>query len=583
MKNNGFNSEFLRDLKSRNDIVSIVSRYVKLEQKGKNFWGCCPFHSEKTPSFSVNPEGFYHCFGCKEGGDVIRFIEKMESCEFIDAVKLLAENAKMEMPTLEQNNEIALKKKKRDRLLLALDLAFKHYKDNLYLKSAKVAQDYVKLRGFTRHELEDFQIGYSSSWTDMPTYLKSKGISEQEMIEAGICQSKNGHVYDVLANRLVFPIFNSFNECIGFSARALQKTELAKYKNTAETPVFFKGKVVFGINLIKKLKNTTGLSNIIIVEGQIDVICMHRAGFKNTVACMGTALTTDHAKELKRFTNDIILCFDGDGAGVKATLRSIDILREAGHNVKVVSLPEGKDPDEIIKAHGKEFMQKQIEGAQYYMDFLIGYERKKYDLNKPEEKSAFIKSALALLSKLDDESSRQIYLDKIRDITMVPTDILRRDMKPSQNQDKKEDKKELPTRENGFVRAEKFILSSILFKKDYVRKDLNYAKFIRRLDILKITEKCNNISTLFDEYNMDEEEYLKDLVYFNFENFAGKENRYFDECVWLLCEEVLKDKQIKLNEDYKKSSDLAERSKIASEILKVTKQLKNKSLEDFYA
>ncbi len=591
MQKSGNNTDFLRELKSRNNIVDIVSKYVQLQQKGKNFWGCCPFHSEKTPSFSVNPEGYYYCFGCKESGDVITFIQKMESCEFIDAVKILADNVNMELPTLEQSAELLQQNKHKERLYYVLDLAYKHYKDNLYLPTAKVAQDYVKFRGFTRHELDDFKIGYSSSWSDMPKYLNKKGVSQSEMIDAGICVKGNKGIYDVFAGRLIFPIFNSFDECIGFSARLLTSDKtLAKYKNTAETPVFKKGRVVFGINLLKKLKNQNGLSNIIIVEGQIDVICMHRAGFKNTVACMGTALTINHAYELKRFSENVILCFDGDGAGIKATIRSIDILLSVGLNIKVVSLPEGKDPDEIIKTYGKEFMQKQVDDAKYYMDFLLDYQCKKYDLSKSEEKTKFIKSALMLLKKLETLSEKEIYLGKIRDLTQVPTDVLRQDMLAldkknaiaggQRTQVKKVEKSN--AKESAYDRAEKFILASILYKKEYVKSNLNYFKFINQKDVLEVAKKCESVSALFDEFDVKDEQYLKSLVFYNFEILAGKEERYFDECVWLLCEKELQERQHKLNELYKNSQDTSERTQIANEIFKITQQLKKKSLEEFY-
>ena len=315
MQSKGFSVEWLQELKRKNDLVSIASNYLRLEQKGRRFWACCPFHNEKTPSFSINAEdGIYYCFGCKESGDVIKFVEKMENIEFYDAVKFLADKAGMQVPDLKPTEEVTKRQKFKERLLSALDYAYKHYQENLYNKDAVVAQNYIKMRKFTRRELEDFKIGYSKDWTDIVTYLHGKGFTDNELVSAGICGQKNGRAFDVLANRLVFPIFNAFNECIGFSARALEKTDFAKYKNTAETLVFQKGKIVFGINLLKKYKQQHGLDNIILVEGQMDVIAMHKGGFKQTVACMGTALTKDHVSELKRYSNNIVLCFDNDGA-----------------------------------------------------------------------------------------------------------------------------------------------------------------------------------------------------------------------------------------------------------------------------
>ena len=265
MQSKGFSVEWLQELKRKNDLVSIASNYIHLEQKGRRFWACCPFHNEKTPSFTISAEdGIYYCFGCKESGDVIKFVEKMENIDFYGAVKLLADRVGMQLPELKSTEEIAKKQKLKERLLLCLDYAYKHYQENLYSKDAKVAQDYIKLRKLTRRELEDFKIGYSKDWNDIVNYLKSKGFSDYELITAGICGKKNERLYDVIGKRLVFPIFNSFNECIGFSARALEKTDFAKYLNTAETPVFQKGRIVFGINLLKKYKQQQGLKRMLL-------------------------------------------------------------------------------------------------------------------------------------------------------------------------------------------------------------------------------------------------------------------------------------------------------------------------------
>ena len=376
---NGYQTDWLDELKRRSNIVTVISKYVRLEHKGRKYWGCCPFHNEKTPSFCIDEdEGFYHCFGCKESGDVITFVEKMESCDFMDAVKILAEQNHMDLPEINHANEDVMKKKEeKERVLKVLEEAYKHYVANLYLSSAKKAQDYIKSRGFTKRELDDFKIGYSNSWTEIITYLKSKGFSYDDMVKAGIAVKKDdGNYFDAMGNRLIFPIFNSFNECIGFSARVLEKSDFAKYKNTAETIVFQKNKVVFGINLLKKLKQEGLLKKIIFVEGQIDVIAMHRAGFRETVACLGTALTENHAKELKKLCDSAILCFDGDGAGIKATLRSIEILRQAGFNIKIATLPEGLDPDEVLKKQGKDKMEEYLNNSLSVMDYLILTEQK---------------------------------------------------------------------------------------------------------------------------------------------------------------------------------------------------------------
>lgn len=585
MQNRGFPVDWLLELKRKNDLVSIASNYLQLEQKGRSFWACCPFHNEKTPSFSINnEEGFYHCFGCKESGDVIKFVEKMENVDFMDAIKILADRVGMEIPEFQNSDKRKQDQKLKERVLLALDYAYKHYQENLYGKDAKVAQDYIKMRKLTRRELEDFKIGYSKGWNEIVDYLKSKGFTENELLAAGICAKKNNRVYDVIANRLVFPIFNSFNECIGFSARALEQTDFAKYLNTAETIVFQKGRVVFGVQFLKALKQQHLLDKIILVEGQMDVVAMHKGGFKSTVACMGTALTKDHVTELKRYCENIVLCFDGDGAGTKATLRAIDMFRNENVNLRVVKLSGGKDPDEILKNLGKEKLQEMIDNAMPYMDFLIEYCQSKYDLENAEQKGKFVKEVLGQIRKLGSATLFEPYLEKVRDLTKIPLDILRRDInvettKPSF---KIKEPTPPPVVEKGDEKAIKFILASLLHKKDYVDERIDYQKLLEGFEkYLEIINKNLPLSAIFDDESASDDVLLMDIVNFNFSEFENDAGRYFKECLWKIAEQKLRKKQEELNEEYKNCEDLTRRAEIAKMLGKTAIQLKNKSLEEF--
>ncbi len=580
-----FSVDWLQELKRKSDLVSIASNYLRLEQKGRRFWACCPFHNEKTPSFSINAEdGVYYCFGCKESGDVIKFVEKMENIDFYDAVKLLADKAGMQIPELVSSEEAGKKQKLKERLLSALDFAEKHYEENLYSKDALEAQQYIKMRKFTRRELIDFKIGYSKDWTDIVDYLHQKGFTDDELITAGICGKKNDRVFDVLAGRLVFPIFNAFNECIGFSARALQKTDFAKYKNTAETPVFQKGKVVFGINLLKRLKQQEGLNKIILVEGQMDVIAMHKGGFKNTVACMGTALTKDHIQELKRYSKNIVLCFDNDGAGEKATLRAIELFRGEGVDLKVATLHGGKDADEVLNNLGREELEKMIDNAEPYMNFLISYYKKQYDLNKPEEKGKFVKAILAEIKKFELDIEREPYLDIVRDLTNIPLEVLRRDLggKIVVEETKKE-KTEESKSESGNVKAVEFILSSLLHHKDFVNNQIDYYKLLDGYErYLKLIELNMPLSSLYDLDGTSEDKLLLNMINYNFNLYENVEAKYFNECLWIIAEEKLKKQQAKLNAEYKNCEDLTERAKIAKELGRIARDLQNKNMEVFY-
>ena len=585
MQNKGFSTDWLAELKRKVDLVSIASNYVHLEQKGSRYWACCPFHSEKTPSFSINnDEGIYYCFGCKESGDVIKFVEKLENVDFMDAVKLLADKAGMQIPELQSNENRKQIQKQKERILSVLDYTYKHYVENLYNKDAKVAQDYIKFRRFTRHELEDFKIGFSKDWTDLVEYLKSKGFSEKDMLDAGVVGKKNNRVYDVLAGRLVFPIFNSFNECIGFSARALEKTDFAKYLNTAETMVFQKGKVVFGINILKAQKQQQLLKNIILVEGQMDVIAMHKSGFKSAVACMGTALTKDHVQELKRYSDNIVLCFDGDGAGIKATLRAIEMFRNENVNLKVVKLAGGKDPDEILNTLGKEKLQEMIDNAKPYMDWLIEYYQNQFDLEKAEERNKFVKIVLSEIKKLESQTLFEPYLEMVRDISKVPIDVLRRDIVADSTKISSitQEKETIEKQEKGDEKATKFILAAMLHKKTYVDQRIDFSRLLKGYEkYIEIINQNLPLSAIFDFEGASEDEFLMDIVNFNFSQFEIGEEKYFKECLWKIVEQKLREYQKELNENYRKCEDLNERAEIARKLGKVAMQLKNKSLEEF--
>lgn len=589
MQNKGFPADWLYQLKQKNNIVSVVERYVHLEKKGRNYWGCCPFHNEKTPSFSVSEdEGLFYCFGCKESGDVISFVMKYESCDFYEAVKILAKNAGMEVPEFTGDKDIIVKKKNQERLLKLLSEASKHYQENLLKPEAKPAQDYIKTRLFNRKTLEDFKLGYSIDRHEIINHLKSKGFTLKEMIDAGVIAEKNSYHYDIYAQRLIFPICNSFGDCIGFSARILGQSDFAKYINTAETQLFKKGRVVYGIDLVKKLKQQGALNQIIIVEGQIDVIAMHKAGFNNTVACMGTALTKENAHELKKLSNNVVLMFDGDGAGQKATYRSLDILREEGFSVKVACMPEKLDPDEILKMYGNEKINEIVNSALPPMDFIIKCEREKFDLNDSVGKSSFIKEMLKYLKKLDSYAEEDIYLTKIKDITNVPIDILRRDLSKEKGenkilQPKKEDENVLISRENGNIRAVKFVLASIIHNKDFVNKKIDYSLLMpKESEILNLAQKNIPLSSYYDYFDVDNNTLIKECLNYDFSLYEDNGKKYFEECLWAIASNILLERQTELSKQFKECKDISDRQIIMKKLNDVTISLKEKSMEEFY-
>lgn len=590
MFSKGYSPEFIEKLKSKNEIVSTISKYIRVEKKGKNYWACCPFHSEKTPSFCINEyDQYYHCFGCKESGDVITFVMKYENLDYTEAVELLANNAGLELPKFSGDEKFFEKKKEKDELLSILNLAKEHYKNNIYLKEAKIAQEYIKKRGFGRKELENFEIGYSLNYYDLVNYLTSKGKKLEDIKKAGLVEKGNSSYYDVLAGRLIFPIVNSNGDCIAFSARDLTGQNMAKYKNTPATPVFDKSKTVYAINLVKKQKQEFGLPNVIIVEGQIDVIAMHKAGFKQTVACLGTAFTFEHARELKRYSENIVLCFDGDLAGTKASLRAIPILETAGLNVKVAVLPDGKDPDEYLKEFGADKLKELLEKAVPATDFKILSVKKKYDISLPAEKAKFVSEALEVLRGLSSEAEKDVYLKVVKDISGIPLDVLRRDLIGQKQEDKEEKSSIKPL--NVSVKAMTYILACLLHRKEYALINFDLSKLIQNVNqnalysLIK-ERKANNIelhvTTLFDYFDVENTPEIKEIINYNFEEIKD-EKQYFNECLWLVVENYLKDKQAKLTTMFKEAQSQEERKKILEELNLITKQVKNKNLEDFNA
>ena len=586
---------WLEELKSKCDIVTVMSKYCHLVQKGKSYWTCCPFHMEKTPSMCIYEyEQVYHCYGCKEHGDVVKFVQKIESCDFMQAVELLAKSVGMEVPnfSMVDSNGIEKRKKDKDIALNILNEAKEHYIHNLYLPTAKPAQDYIKKRLLTKKELDDFCIGYSINYTEMPNYLKSKGFTYEQMKNVGLVEKGENGYYDVFAHRLMFPLFNVYNECVGFSARILtnDKTK-AKYRNTSQTIVFDKSNTIFGLNLVRALKAKQQIDNVIIVEGQMDVIAMHKAGFNNSVACLGTAFTQKHAKQLKLISNNVVVCLDGDNAGLNAANKIVDILADEGFVVRVVQLPNGNDPDEYIKANGSESMQKQIDSAVDYIDFQIDYLAKGVDFSRSDEKAKFVRNSLKLLEKLGSNSEKQIYLKHIKDKSGVPIDILQQDILKNglENIKKKNiEAKEIVNIEDGTNRAIKFILASMLYKKNYVNYRFDLKKYLKNNTYIKlydlIMEKRSinqsfKVSSLYDEFDFDSEPNLVDIINYNFEN-NGNNEKYYEECLWNIVEKSLKLKQIDLNEQFKNTNDLEKRKKILLEISEITKRLKNKSMEE---
>ncbi|MGN1208096.1 MAG: DNA primase [Christensenellales bacterium] len=576
-----FNSDFLEKLKYNNDLVSVVSKYVPLKESGNTFWGCCPFHHEKTPSFAVNSvEQYYHCFGCGKSGDVITFVREMESLDFIEAVKLLANNAHMDMPEHLFDENLIKKKKEKESVLNALRLANEHYKNNL--SGCENAVNYIKKRGLSPEIVEKFELGYSKDFSSLVKFLFDKKIPISVSKQAGLVNEKNGHFYDPMFERLTFPIKNSFGDVIGFSSRVLvDKPESAKYKNSPQTIVFDKSKVVFGVQFLKELKNAGKLNEIIIVEGQMDVISMHNAGFSNAVATMGTALTQLHAKELKRFCDKIILCFDGDSAGKKATLKAIDVLKNEDLDIYCVTLPENLDPDEYVKKYGTEKMKEQIASSKDCYEYRINVLKDGYNLSDKLELSKFITQSLKIVSEIKLNSEREIYLKLIKNIAGISLDVLKQDLMnlemPIKNQEKKE--KFVPAiLTDNVYKSQVFILASLIHKKPYAYfVEINNFNVLAFQNVYEYIKSCNEsgkeiiIGALFDTIDSEDKE-LAEILNYKFQDDVV-DKKYFDDCVKVLKLDDLTKRQTMLMNKLAETASVEERKILAKQMQNLTKEI----------
>ncbi len=424
-------TRFLGDLKSRTNIVRIIGKYVPLDRKGRNYWGRCPFHHEKTPSFAVNEEEqFYHCFGCSASGDVIKFVREMESVEFMDAVRLLAEDAGMKLPEFSGRNseDIERKKKLKDRLHRLMKDAANFYYLALRSEAGASVREYLSARGITEEASKKFTLGYSPDFTQSIAYLTEKGYTAEEMKTAGVAGEKNGRVYDLLAERLIFPIVSAMNDVVAFGGRVMVKTDFAKYRNTQETPLFQKSRTLYALNVLKELKQQRGISSCIMVEGYMDTIALWQSGFQNVVASMGTSLTKDQARMIKRFTDRVYICYDGDSAGQNATLRGLDILGSEGITVKVVSVPDGLDPDDLVRERGQDAFQKCLDDALPLVDFKLLTLRNKYDIRGSEGRRKYVLEALAVVAEIKSSTEQEDCLKLLRTETGFTLESLQRDL-----------------------------------------------------------------------------------------------------------------------------------------------------------
>ncbi len=529
--------EFLEQLRANNDIVSVISPYVELRRRGKNLVGLCPFHNEKTPSFTVYPDSqSFYCFGCGAGGEVISFVRRIENLDFYEAVKSLADRSGMSMPEDGFDDSLIVKRK---RIFEMNKAAARFFHETLMSEQGKTALNYYLSRGYTMSTIRHFGLGYApDGWRGLLNYLHGLGYSYEEIYEADLAKksTKNDKInyYDNFRNRVMVPIINVRGQIVAFGGRVLDDSK-PKYVNTSDTLVYKKSLGVFALNFAKNEND----GSLLIVEGYMDVIALHQAGFTNAVAALGTAFTPEMAKLLSRYASEILLCFDNDDAGQKATKRAIETFGSVGMKVKVIKMSGGKDPDEIIKKYGPEKFRSFITGAANDIEYKILEQKSKFDVDSSDGKLGFLKAVAEILAETDDVIARDVYASKIsselgvgKDNLMLQINALVRKRRKT---DRKAEIRAIPKITSGIAdkvnpqkskhlkaaRAEEMLISSLMRNPDFWPKikneispddfvtDFNRRVFVKAAQRLDSGQSADFGSISDQDFSLDEINSLK--------------------------------------------------------------------------
>lgn len=490
---------FLNELKYRTDIEQVISRYVQLRRRGRNLTGLCPFHAEKTPSFTVYPETqSFYCFGCGAGGDAITFVKRMENLEYLEAVRTLAERAGLAVPdgTADDGS-----RQRKARILELNRAAARHFHQNLMSDIGREARAYLVGRGLSKSTVVKFGLGYApESWDDLRDHLRGQGFSEEEMLSAALVNpGRNGGCYDAFRNRVIFPIIDLRGGVVAFGGRNLGEHG-PKYLNSSDTPVFKKSRNLFALNFSKGTKRP----ELILCEGYMDVVSLHQGGFDNAVATLGTALTPEQARLIGSYTKTVVLSYDSDGPGQKATNRAIGIFEETGVKVRVLSIPDAKDPDEFIKKFGPERFELLLEGSAGAIDFEVEKLRRAHDMETPEGRVGFLQDFVRLLADIPSPIQREVYLGRVcrelevdkQAVTLQLQDTLRRKKKGQEKREARQlrpftaaqasartdmEKQKYPK----FVLAEERLIAYLIRNPDgweWLRRELTAEEFISATD-----------------------------------------------------------------------------------------------------
>ena len=571
-----YSDELIDEIRNKNDIVDVISQYVVLKRSGRNFFGLCPFHKEKSPSFSVSPDKqIFHCFGCNVGGDVLRFVSKIENLSFRETIEMLAEKSGVELPTLEgqaDNKQLQLKAKVYEINKLAAEF----YHENLYKPNAKPAQEYVKKRKLDNATLKNFLIGYSGSFNELYTMLKQKGYTEEEILASSLVnKTQDGKFIDRFRGRLMFPILDIRNRVIAFGGRVLDDSK-PKYINSPENIVYSKGRHLFGLNVAKKFE--TKMKKIIIVEGYMDAISLHQRGIHNVVASLGTAMTEQQGHLLRNNGEQVIIGYDSDGAGQAATMRGLDILQSMGCDIRILQIDGAKDPDEFVIKYGPERFLKQVDSAISFVEYKIKVLKNSLDIEQANDKIKFLKEIAKVFSKISNEIERGVYVEKIASEYKISKEAIFAEISKIENTssvgkkvlEKAKPKLEVQEKnvvDNQNVKREKLIIYLLI---NYPNESYNKIKACISIDDMKDEKNKAILKRLYEEFEKGNSNTNHVLNWF-------EDEEIINELSWIMAYDF---EITEVNKCIDDIINLYEKEKVISERNMIIKELERQDLTE---
>ena len=492
-----YSDEILDEVRNSNDIVDVISQYISLKRSGRNYFGLCPFHNEKSPSFSVSPDKqIFHCFGCGVGGNVISFISKIEGIGFKEAIEVLAEKANIKLPTID-NNLDSKKEELKSKVYKVNSFTAEFYHKRLYESSSKTAQEYVKKRQLNNETLKSFKIGFSGKFDELYQALRNEGFKDEEILESGLVnKNDNGKYIDRYRNRLMIPIFDERNRVIAFGGRVLDDSK-PKYINSPENIVYSKGRHLFGLNVAKKGET----KRLLIVEGYMDAISLHQRGITNVVASLGTALTTQQGWLLRKNAEQVILGFDSDGAGQTAIMRAMEVMQNMGCDMRVLQMSGAKDPDEYVIKYGSARFQKLLDEAISLIEFKIKVLQKDLNLENASDKIKFLNEIAKLISKIDNTMEREIYIEKIAKGYSISKEAIYAEVNKLQYSNRQTTK--ILEKEKTIIKRNKLQISNQISEEIKKRENTIIWILINSIETYKVIKNNINIEDFKDETNKE--------------------------------------------------------------------------------